>query len=101
MAKFLKNDGLCVICLGSKDIIPGGPEVPVTEKELEHPMIKAYIEKKSLSVVETDEAAADIDFKAMNIDQLKEYAAFNNIDLGKLTRKEAIISAIKAAEAGA
>lgn len=57
MAKFLKNEGLCVICLGEKNIIPGADPVEVTDKEAAHPMIAAYIKAGKLQLIENDEPA--------------------------------------------
>ena len=36
-------------------------------------------------------------FRSMNLDQLRQYAADHNIDLGGATRKDDIVAAIKAA----
>lgn len=38
--------------------------------------------------------------KKMTVDELKEYAATNGIDLGEATKKADILAAIQAAETG-
>jgi hypothetical protein len=49
------NKGKCVICLGDKDIIPGGDPVELTDEEINHPDIKAHKKAGDLELVEVDE----------------------------------------------
>ncbi len=49
------NKGKCVICIGDKDIIPGGKPVELTDEEVNHPDIKAHKKTGDLELVEVDE----------------------------------------------
>lgn len=95
MAKYIINKSLGVICLGDKNFIPGAPGVVVTDEEIEHPIIAAYIKTDKLAV----EEGADADpLAGMTVAQLKAYAAEMGIDLGAATAKADILAAIKAGE---
>lgn len=55
MAKFLQNKSLGVIAIGAKNLIPGEKAVEVTEAEVAHPMIAAYIKAERLALTEVAE----------------------------------------------
>lgn len=93
MAKKLINNSLGIICLGDKNLIPGGDPVEVTDEELGHPFIAAKIKARELTVEEGEKALED-----MSATELKAYAAGKEIDLGAAKSKQDIIAVIKAAE---
>ncbi len=113
MAKYLTNNSVRVICIGSKNIIPGAGPVEVSAKDIEHPIIAAKIKAGILTLTEdsapetavaevtvADAAAAD-PLAEMTVAQLKAYASKEKIDLGEASKKADIIAIIKAAEAKA
>lgn len=101
MAKYLTNNSARVICLGTKNLIPGGEPVEVTDKEIAHPIIAAKIKAGILTLTEDSKpaAAADDQLSEMTIKELQAYADANGIDLGDATKKADILAAINAAEA--
>lgn len=63
MAKFLQNKALGVITIGAKNLIPGEAAVEVTDAEVSHPMIDAYIKSGRLALTEivgADAAPAEV-----------------------------------------
>lgn len=95
---FLENVGENVVCIGDKNLIPGDEPVEVTQAEIDHPMIKAYIKAKKLSRSEVDDEVTDT-LSAMTLAQLKEYAAEKQYDITGLTTKADILAKIKELEA--
>lgn len=97
MAKFIENKSKGIICFETKNFIPGDDPVKVTEEEVTHPMIVAYIEAGKLVLTEKEDVTSIDD---MNATQLKAYAAEKGIELGAAKAKTDILAVIKAAEAG-
>lgn len=48
----LENIGECVFCIGDKNLIPGTEPMEITQEEANHPIVKAYIKAKKLSLSE-------------------------------------------------
>jgi hypothetical protein len=98
------NKGKCVICIGDKNIIPGGVPVKLTKLESDHPEIQSHFELGDLELAEVGDTEGvsdgDVTLDDMTLAQLNECAAGNKIDLGQATKKEDIIAIIKAAEPG-
>lgn len=87
--------------LGDVLLIPAKPcKVPGTLKSLKdkYPALADYITDgavKSITSVAAQQALSDLEAKT--IDELKQYAANNNVDLSGKDTKDDIVAAIKAA----
>lgn len=60
MTKYITNKSRGVICLGKRNFIPGAERVEVTDEEVAHPAIAAYIKASKLALEEetTDDTKA-------------------------------------------
>lgn len=89
------------IMLGDVLLIPAKPcKVPGTLKSLKdkYPALADYItdgEVESITSAAAQQALSDLEAKT--IDELKQYAANNNVDLSGKATKDDIVAAIKAA----
>jgi len=95
----IRNNGSMIYCLGDTNLIPGAPSKKVDASYLEHPEIKAAIEKGHLTVIEGG-AAETAETKAledMTVAELNAYAVEKGIDLGEATKKEDILVVIQKA----
>ncbi len=95
------NTGSMIYCLGDTNLIPGAPAEEVDKSYMDHPEVKAAIEKGHLTVIEGGDAESEPkSLVDMTVAELKAYAADKGIDLGGATKKEEVLAAIQKAEAG-
>lgn len=89
------------IMLGDVLLIPAKPcKVPGTLKSLKdkYPALADYITAGAVESITSAAAQQALsDLEAKTIDELKQYAANNNVDLAGKTNKDDIVAAIKAA----
>jgi hypothetical protein len=97
MAKYTSK-GVRVIAVNEKYIIPGGEAVELTDNEVKLPQIAVAIDSGELFKTKETVVEPNVSVDEMTVKQLQEYAASQNIDLGKVTAKDDILAAIKAAE---
>ena len=101
MAKFV-NKTERVHAFGEKYSIPGADPIELTNDEVKiygvDAMVKdGVLEKVAETATPVANTASDLD--SMTVKQLQDYAASKNIDISKVTAKDDILTAIKAAEA--
>ena len=100
MAHLVNNTAHLIIIAG-KMYIPKKPvEVANVDKlKSEYPEVGAMIRAGQLLVVDVEEAEViEAEYEKMEIDDLKAYAKAHDIKLGRASKKESILEAIKKAE---
>ena len=97
----LVNNTAHLIIIAGKMYIPKKPvEVANVDKlKSEYPEVGAMIRAGQLLVVDVEEAEViEAEYEKMEIDDLKAYAKAHDIKLGRASKKESILEAIKKAE---
>ncbi|MCM3131895.1 hypothetical protein M3629_03815 [Paenibacillus polysaccharolyticus] len=82
----------------NKQPYKAGEEIEVELKDIAEMIAKGVVSEDTEVPVE-DKTPAETDINKMKVDELKEYAEKNGIDLGEATKKEEILNVIKEAEA--
>ena len=100
MAAYRVKAGAVVAVIGGSDrYLERGVVLPEGVENIDHLKAVGLVEEVALD--EPDEPAGEesVDLDALNLDELRTYAAENGIDIGDATRKADIRAAIDASRA--
>ena len=75
-----------------------GEKIEVESNDIAEMIAKGVVSEDTEITVE-DKAPKETDINKMKVEELKEYAEVNGIDLGEATKKDDILTVIKEAEA--
>lgn len=77
-----------------------GESIEVESKDIAEMIAKGVVsEDTQIPEIDEDKEPLETDINKMKVDELKDYAEKNGIDLGDATKKDDILAVIKEAEA--